>query len=582
MTDSALRVLRSWYCLVVECCSRGLRLGLRSGACGREPAVGGLRLGRLPKRVDTRSAMEQEAVRLSLPASFTTTGQRAKEASQRPWSQSGGEAGGARSHGQRRHRQQLEALTAGRTEVLQAYLSDQLTRLSGATRETFEASILGATGSPAQSPAPADASPARRKRRSPSRRRASGKPILYPERSVPTGVGPVASPSPRAAEDPNRSRHGVIVPHDTGASDYSAGATVAPSPVIDRWPAHSSAPRPDDLGALRAPLSPPQPLVVDDGVLFEDRSRQAHSPSRARARSSDHRDAADPASRSSGSISVSPARSAMAGQLLRTAPKLLQDLEYYLNRELEENDVAGAERVGHPVRARIIGECFDCFIEHCSTYKPLLAKIKSEYEETITLLREQVDSAKPNLNRLATLTHMTATEKVEQRVAHYRDTKSLRAENEEMKARTWRLEKTVAELREEMEQKKKRMEKYAEDAETDFNQNQALSAALQAAKQQNAASAGLWLEKESLAQALDVAEKQLDQLSIRLDGAVPSDVHNAILLARDQLEEKHKKVAHSEARLTTQVKTLQATNERLNQKIESLNSQVSLMETQTE
>ena len=74
---------------------------------------------------------------------------------------------------------------------------------------------------------------------------------------------------------------------------------------------------------------------------------------------------------------------------------------------------------------------------------------------------------------------------------------------------------------------------------------------------------------------LDVAEKQLDQLSIRLDGAVPSDVHNAILLARDQLEEKHKKVANSEARLTTQVKTLQATNERLNQKIESLNSQVS-------
>ena len=118
----------------------------------------------------------------------------------------------------------------------------------------------------------------------------------------------------------------------------------------------------------------------------------------------------------------------MSGQLLRTAPKLLQDLEYYLNRELEENDVAGAELVGSPVRARIIGECFDCFIEHCSTYKPLLAKIKSEYEETIEKLREQVDSMQPNLNRLATLEHTTASEKVEQRVAHFRDTTQLRDE----------------------------------------------------------------------------------------------------------------------------------------------------------
>lgn len=55
----------------------------------------------------------------------------------------------------------------------------------------------------------------------------------------------------------------------------------------------------------------------------------------------------------------------------------------------------------------------------------------------------------------------------------------------------------------------------AEDAETDFNQNQALSSALQAAKQQNAESAGLWLEKETLRQALDAAEKQLNQLGLK-------------------------------------------------------------------
>jgi hypothetical protein len=50
---------------------------------------------------------------------------------------------------------------------------------------------------------------------------------------------------------------------------------------------------------------------------------------------------------------------------------------------------------------------------------------------------------------------------VEQRIAHYRDTKALRAENDEMKVRTWRLEKELAQLKEAMEQKSKRMEKYA-------------------------------------------------------------------------------------------------------------------------
>lgn len=59
----------------------------------------------------------------------------------------------------------------------------------------------------------------------------------------------------------------------------------------------------------------------------------------------------------------------------------------------------------------------------------------------------------------------------------------------------------------------------AEDAETNWNQLQALSTALQAAKEQIAASANLWLEKENLVNALDTAEKQIDQLSIKLEQA---------------------------------------------------------------
>lgn len=400
-------------------------------------------------------------MQLSRPASFTTLSHTLKEQSLRPWSSAtevgtvGGrgransraraEAARAGVHQPRRHREQH--LSAARTEVLQAYLAEQLTHLSGPARASFESafgcdSTTTELGGAVQSPA-AQASPTQRKRPSPSQRRAANK--LTPHHAVPTSVTSTTTAQPPA----------------DGLKHRSGGLSPSFPHVIDRWPAHSSAPRPDDLGALRAPLSPPPPLVVDDGMLFEDHSRQAHSPTRARVRSSGYTDdVEDLVNHASAVGPASAARSAMSGQLLRTAPKLLQDLEYYLNRELEENDVAGPERVGHPVRVRIIGECFDCFIEHCSTYKPLLANIKCEYEETIALLRRQVDSAQPKLNKLATLEQTTASEKVEQRVAHYQDTKDLRAENEDMKARTWRLEKEVAKLKEEVEKKNKRMEKY--------------------------------------------------------------------------------------------------------------------------
>ena len=421
---------------------------------------------RPPQTVSTATIMDQQAVQLSRPVSFTTSGHTLKQQSLRPWSSASelGTVGGrgstnsrARAGQLRRHREQH--LSAARTEVLQAYLAEQLTHLSGPARVSFESAFgsdsTSSTERATQSPA-AQVSPTRRKRHSPSQRRAASS--VTPHHVVPTNSNGNKT-SQASADGPKHSSGGLVSHTD---AERGLGVTTPSFPhMIDRWPAHSSAPRPDDLGALRAPLSPPAPLVVDDGMLFEDHSRQAHSPTRARVRSSGYTDVDDLAKRASAAGPASAARSAMSGQLLRTAPKLLQDLEYYLNRELEENDVAGSERVGHPVRVRIIGDCFDCFIEHCSTYKPLLANIKYEYEETIALLRRQVDSARPKLNKLATLEQMTASEKVEQRVAHYQDTKGLRAENEDLKARTWRLEKEVAQLKEEMAKKNKRMEKYA-------------------------------------------------------------------------------------------------------------------------
>ena len=73
----------------------------------------------------------------------------------------------------------------------------------------------------------------------------------------------------------------------------------------------------------------------------------------------------------------------------RAAPELL--------RELEDNDWP---ELDHPIRARIIGDCFDAYINQCSTYKPLLSKIKSEYEERNALLSKQLEEVKPKLNKL--------------------------------------------------------------------------------------------------------------------------------------------------------------------------------------
>ena len=403
---------------------------------------------------------------------FTTGKHLAQEAAKRPWAMA---AQAEPAVGRRKHKQQLAALGEGRTEVLQAYLAEQLGRLSGSAAENFEASILGTEPAAQQPQRQQRGSPPRRKKRhspppSGYRLGQAPDPILYPHGSKSTQLGPQTKGGAAAA--PDRGRPDVIVPRD----DRARGSPTAPDfpQVIDRWPSHSSAQHPDDLGALWAPFSPP-PLVVDDGVLFEDRSVQAHSPARARSRTAAARDAMDP-SRSGGS---SPAKSAMSEQLLRTAPKLLQDLEYYLNRELEENAVGGPERVGDPVRLRIIGECFDAYIGQCTTYRPLLAKIKSEYESSLRMLSQQVESIAPSMNRLATLQHTTAAEKVDQRVAHFRDTATLREQNEANKAVVGRLEAKIQELQVDLKAKNKLIDKMKEDAANDFSQNQALSAAVQ-------------------------------------------------------------------------------------------------------
>ena len=515
----------------------------------------------------------------------------------------------------RRRKQLAESLSEGRTEVLQSYLNSQLSHLTGDAADTFEASILGISGRESPQASDTNASPTRRKRRSPYRK--SRGPILYPDSgsSIPIGAyaedsnstyGPKTLSETMTASDAvaalersiNLGNRSVAAPRTARerslarkSSGSPAPAPAAPFPQLyDRWPAHSSGQQHDDLAALDhepfspladrratrepAPFSPPPPLVVDDGVLFHDKSVVAGEAARPRKRESEASRAASTSPIRLRASTVSPARSAMSSQLQRTVPKLLQDLEHYLLSELDANNVTGADKIADPLRARIVGECFDCYISHCSTYAPLLAKIKSEYEERNEKLARELEKVQPGLNRLATLEASTAEEKASQHVAHFRETEQLRAENEAMKREKWALEKKLREQAEQLEENRKRMVKYQDDAETDYNQNAALTSALQHYKKLSHDSEALWLEKEDLARQLKELQIERDMLSLQMDGAIASEVHDALQLQFDQLQEKLRKVEKEGENMARKVQALQGANQRLKDKLEALTIEV--------
>lgn len=512
------------------------------------------------------------------PSSFSTTKHIAKQV-EKPW------ATGDRiiptgtsklPSVNRRQRQLAMSLSEGRTEVLQSYLNSQLTHLSGDAAEKFEASILGINGRES----PTKSSPTRRKRKSP--RRKNRGPILYPDHgsSIPIGAyaeagentyGPKTLAETMNAGDAvaalqssmKLGDRSVVAPR--ADREHSLARKLSSSPVpapaapvsqlYDRWPAHTSGQRHDDLAALNhqhlptdrqttqqhSSVAPPTPLVVDDGVLFKDKSVVAGSATRPRARESEATRSASTSPIRLHESSVSPARFAMSSQLQRTVPKLLDDLEHYLLSELDRNNVGGAEMVANPLRAQIVGECFDCYISHCSSYAPLLSKIKSEYEDRNLMLARELEKVQPSLNRLATLEATTAEEKASQHVSHFRETQQLLKENDEMKQEKWQLEKIIREQAEQLEENRKRMGKYQEDAENDYNQNAALSSALQHYKKLGQDSEALWQEKEELLRKLKEAEQERDHFSIQLDDVVASDVHDALQLQFEQLQNKLRK-----------------------------------------
>ena len=514
----------------------------------------------------------------------------------------------------RRHRELARSLSEGRTEVLQSYLNSQLTHLSGDAAEKFEASILGISDRESLQESTTKGSPTRRKQRSPYRK--SRGPILYPDRgsSIPIGTHAEAGENTRgpktladtmtaaeAAASLQRSMQlgdrSVAVPsiaRERSLARKSSGspmpAPASPVPQLhDRWPARTSGQQHDDLAALSYhPFSPdqraitqqipkvlpPPPLVVDDGILFQDKSVVAGIASRPRARASEETRSAATSPVKLRTSSVSPARSALSSQLTRSVPKLLDDLEHYLLSELERNNVGGADMVANPLRAQIVGECFDCYISHCSTYAPLLSKIKAEYEERNVILAREFEKVRPALSRLATLEATTAEEKANQHVSHFHETQQLVKENEEMKREKWALEKLVREQAEQLEENRKAMDKYQDESETDYNQIAALGSALQHYKKLGQESEVLWQEKENLSRQLKEVEMERDLLSIQMDGVIASDVYDALKQQFEKLQEKLRTVEKEGEDMGRKLLALQGANTRLKEKLQTLNTEL--------
>ncbi|KAJ6666003.1 hypothetical protein lerEdw1_000907 [Lerista edwardsae] len=71
-------------------------------------------------------------------------------------------------------------------------------------------------------------------------------------------------------------------------------------------------------------------------------------------------------------------------------PRFLEKLESHLRQELQALDLTKGKV--QELRLQPYREVFEFFIEEFRTYKPLLASIKSEYEQTIALLKNQINS----------------------------------------------------------------------------------------------------------------------------------------------------------------------------------------------
>ncbi|XP_062860182.1 translin-associated factor X-interacting protein 1 isoform X2 [Trichomycterus rosablanca] len=126
------------------------------------------------------------------------------------------------------------------------------------------------------------------------------------------------------------------------------------------------------------------------------------------------------------------------GEEFEVKPRLLEQLECYLKKELASLDMSSPKLQEHKLQA--YQEVFNYFIENFKAYKPLLSAIKNEYDTTLVLLREQIRELEPLRAQLVLL-----SEQCEKRILELREQE--RAEIRNLKQKYQQLQQLITSMK---------------------------------------------------------------------------------------------------------------------------------------
>lgn len=434
-------------------------------------------------------------------SSFSTGDFQRKAAEQKPWRSRPSTGGSGASGSRRAARAQVQALTGERTEMLQAYLSAQLSNLTDDGQR--ESLTLGmSVGMPGGGSDFGGEQPRRSRRgsRATSLSSLDGTELLddatleaalYDDRARPLEQSDRITPGDQRTYSRPSSRESSVSTH------------LSQKPLVERWPAQMTKPKVTDIepdaprfASRRPPLHP-----VDDNA--------GDDPSRPKL--------PRPVPNLASGVGSS---SGATDQLSKSAPKLLSDLEFFVSTELQAAGIAGSDNTGHPERLRIFSECFDCFIEHCTTYQPLLSKVKAEYDSIIAQLEEKNDSIRPGMTKLAVLEAETSDEMTLHHNAFLRETHGLR---EALKQAQWEREELMGKVQRQSAELKILRAQTTVDKVTNKDKdelNDALSAGINHLKMINVDSEAIFKDRERLQLELDEANHKINMLKIKNEGGV--------------------------------------------------------------
>ncbi|KAJ3195745.1 Translin-associated factor X-interacting protein 1 [Irineochytrium annulatum] len=141
----------------------------------------------------------------------------------------------------------------------------------------------------------------------------------------------------------------------------------------------------------------------------------------------------------------------------KTVPRFLLLMRSHIRSEMDTLGALEAEP-GDRRRLQVFREAFDFFIREFKTYKPILTEIKNEYETTIKLQRDHIDSLEPLKAKITIAEYEAAREMAKLRSKMLEEISSVTSDKRrlqgerdalhfEIESLKTQLDKTVAELR---------------------------------------------------------------------------------------------------------------------------------------